>query len=296
VDHAASEVGMNPTVFRFTGKELDVETGFYYYGARYLDPKTSRWISADPAMYEGDYIPSAPINDEARRRNGNLPGMGGIFNLVNMHVYHYAGNNPIKLTDPDGRDIILLNRSYGAGGFGHNAVLIGNNDDGWILYSKDSFGKNTRQEFKNLGDFVEANKAAPHEDQYDRASWVTTTKDQDRSMKMHGDGIIDRDYAFKEGRNKKTGQIQQNCADLVADIIGMIGRSVVIGKPKIEKGDSTRKGPYMWGPVSWLKFQFSKGNITSPTNTKVTFPNRQFEDFAKENTSYTFDLPKRDDW
>jgi RHS repeat-associated protein len=101
VDHATSEVGMNPTVFRFTGKELDVETGFYYYRARYLDPKTSRWISADPAM--GEYIPVAPINDEAKKHNQNLPGMGGIFNLVNMHVYHYAGNNPVKLVDPDGR-------------------------------------------------------------------------------------------------------------------------------------------------------------------------------------------------
>ena len=29
--------------------------------------------------------------------------MGGVFNLVNMHVYHYAGNNPVKLTDPNGR-------------------------------------------------------------------------------------------------------------------------------------------------------------------------------------------------
>ena len=31
--------------FRFTGKEYDQETGLYYYGARYLDPKTSRWVS-----------------------------------------------------------------------------------------------------------------------------------------------------------------------------------------------------------------------------------------------------------
>ena len=29
--------------------------------------------------------------------------MGGIYNTVNMHCFHYAGNNPIKLTDPDGR-------------------------------------------------------------------------------------------------------------------------------------------------------------------------------------------------
>ena len=73
---------------RFTAKELDDETGLYYYGARYLNPRTSRWISTDPALE--DYLPVAPISDEARKHNQNLPGMGGVFNPVNLNTYHYA--------------------------------------------------------------------------------------------------------------------------------------------------------------------------------------------------------------
>lgn len=89
--------------FKFTGKERDEETGLYYYGVRYLDPKTSRWLSADPVL--SDYIPMAPVNDEAKKHNQNLPGMGGIYNTVNFHLYHYAGNNPVKYTDPDGNTL-----------------------------------------------------------------------------------------------------------------------------------------------------------------------------------------------
>ena len=50
------ESGQNSTKTANSGHE----TGLYYFGARYLDPKTSRWISADPAM--GEYIPSPGQN------------------------------------------------------------------------------------------------------------------------------------------------------------------------------------------------------------------------------------------
>ena len=65
-----------------------------------MDPKYSMWISTDPAL--GEYIPKAPIDEEAKKYNQNLPGMGGVFNTVNVNLYHYVGNNPLKYTDPDG--------------------------------------------------------------------------------------------------------------------------------------------------------------------------------------------------
>jgi len=107
--------GLDKLPFRFTGKEMDEETGLYYYGARYLDPKYSRWLSGDPAL--GDYIPTRGADAS------KLAGLGGVYNTVNLHLYHYSGNNPVKYIDPDGKvvfvsativwGVILL--SYGIG-------------------------------------------------------------------------------------------------------------------------------------------------------------------------------------
>ena len=45
-----SNTGLEYLPYKFTGKEQDAETGLYYYGARYLDPKYSMWLSCDPAL------------------------------------------------------------------------------------------------------------------------------------------------------------------------------------------------------------------------------------------------------
>jgi len=45
------------------------------------------------------------LTDDDKEANEDLPGMGGVYNPINLAVYHYAGNNPIVLTDPDGRTI-----------------------------------------------------------------------------------------------------------------------------------------------------------------------------------------------
>ena len=39
--------------FRYTGRELDLETGIYYYRARYYNPASGRFLSEDPIRFKG---------------------------------------------------------------------------------------------------------------------------------------------------------------------------------------------------------------------------------------------------
>ena len=75
-------------------QELDPETGLYAFPARNYDPRTSRWLSADPALVS--YLPNLGQLIE------ELPGEGGVFDPRNLAVYHYGGNSPLRYTDPTG--------------------------------------------------------------------------------------------------------------------------------------------------------------------------------------------------
>ena len=69
------------TPYLFNAKEFDEETGLYYYGARYYDPRVSLWISTDPME---DKFPS-------------------------VSSYTYVINNPLNILDPNGADIVYVN-------------------------------------------------------------------------------------------------------------------------------------------------------------------------------------------
>ncbi|MBK7302191.1 MAG: RHS repeat-associated core domain-containing protein [Saprospiraceae bacterium] len=71
---AEQKAGGYSTKYRFTGKEEDEETGLYYFGARYYDPRILLWYGVDPMTEDGlEYSP-----------------------------YIYTFNNPILFVDPNG--------------------------------------------------------------------------------------------------------------------------------------------------------------------------------------------------
>jgi RHS repeat-associated protein len=77
----------NTQPWLFNAKELD-ETGLYYFGARYYNPKYSTWASTDPEL--GSYMQRGPA--------GAAP--------KNLGLYTYAWNNPVIMRDPDGRQTV----------------------------------------------------------------------------------------------------------------------------------------------------------------------------------------------
>jgi RHS repeat-associated protein len=64
------------TPYLFTSKELDRETGLYYFGARYQDPKLGIFLSVDPLAEK----------------------------FTGWSSYAYTMNNPVNLIDPTGKE------------------------------------------------------------------------------------------------------------------------------------------------------------------------------------------------
>lgn len=72
------------TEIHFTQKERDVESGNDYFGARYFNSMTGRWLSPDWSAKE-EPVPYAKLD-----------------NPQSLNLYRYLFNNPLSTVDPDG--------------------------------------------------------------------------------------------------------------------------------------------------------------------------------------------------
>ncbi|EKB58751.1 RHS repeat-associated core domain-containing protein [Bergeyella zoohelcum] len=95
--------------YKFNAKELDDETGLYYYGARYYDPRIGMWLSVDPLT---EKMPS-------------------------WSPYAYAFDNPVRFVDLDGREPSSPLHDYILGRNGSIKLLRKTNDRFDRLFSSD---------------------------------------------------------------------------------------------------------------------------------------------------------------
>ncbi|ULA61804.1 MAG: hypothetical protein LZF60_380016 [Nitrospira sp.] len=83
--------------YTYTGRELDSETGLYYYRARYYDAATGRFMQKDPIGFWG----------------------------ADINLYRYVLNGPVNNVDPRGTDIAVIeNRATAGNPAGHTAIAI----------------------------------------------------------------------------------------------------------------------------------------------------------------------------
>lgn len=94
--HIVSQQGDSVNRQVFTGKEIDWNTGLVYFGARYYDPDTARFINQDDYLGEQEEPPS-------------------------LHRYLYAYSNPLVYVDEDGNASVgtmIDNAAEGCSGAG----------------------------------------------------------------------------------------------------------------------------------------------------------------------------------
>ncbi len=80
--------------FKFTGKELDSETGYTYFGARYYDSGLSVWFARPPKLHSLHKKVYAAVKHK------------WVDSLADKYLstspYAYVENNPIMFIDPNG--------------------------------------------------------------------------------------------------------------------------------------------------------------------------------------------------
>ena len=113
-----------------------------------------------------------------------------------MDAYGYCYNNPINLIDPTGMspdDVIILSYGKGEAGHrtGHQAILIGDDQNGWVYFSLDgdSFdydGNNqyTIETFNTFDDFVNSEHNTFKNDYDDGKGFENSEKNADGEIKQ----------------------------------------------------------------------------------------------------------------
>ena len=225
----ATTFGITP--YLFNAKEFDEETGMYYYGARYYEPRLSLWMSVDPLQEK----------------------------YLNISTYCYAANNPIKFIDSDGRKLLFASGTTEAFKQKFRAAIMylhEHNADGiiaqidkssTIIYITERVGeasafsktKKTIYWDPNMGVLTSSDKKMSPAAVLNHEADHTLQYLKNPDKFAQDSKTLDPDYNDKEEMRVITGSEQKTALALGEISAGEVTRTDHIGIPYITKSPTT---------------------------------------------------------
>ena len=225
----ATTFGITP--YLFNAKEFDEETGMYYYGARYYEPRLSLWMSVDPLQEK----------------------------YPNISTYCNAANNPIKFIDSDGRKLLFASGTTEAFKQKFRAAIMylhEHNADGiiaqidkssTIIYITERVGeasafsktKKTIYWDPNMGVLTSSDKKMSPAAVLNHEADHTLQYLKNPDKFAQDSKTLDPDYNDKEEMRVITGSEQKTALALGEISAGEVTRTDHIGIPYITKSPTT---------------------------------------------------------
>ena len=250
------------TPYLFNAKEFDEETGMYYYGARYYEPKLSLWMTTDPM--EEDY--------------------------PNVSSYVFCHNNPQIYIDPDGRG------DY----YNSNGLWLGrdkNNDN--LVYLADGIRNNHFYGVKKLdvshSDFQKISNIIKHEtgtSDPKESLWLAhTVKNRADASGKTMLGLLLTGYSSVSKSEKQKGILTSDKSDL-----SNAARAGVIHA--LNSSHDPTGGAQFWDGTDFLAWGLSKSNgkphnkfveyssITISKNIYDDFLQSQYDKYTSKTVKY----------
>ncbi len=235
---------MSEERFGFNGKEKDNEVkgvgNSYDFGARIHDPRLGRWLSLDPLMKK----------------------------YPDLSPYCFVANTPIGAKDADGRDIIILSASSHVMGLGHAAILIGNANTGYVLYSKNGTNASSGTSgpsdknpqagipFNSLEEFANSPENFDEDGNviYTAAIKITTSEETDQIMST----------AAKESVKSAYNVCTKSCIDVPTDALE--------AAKKTEEGKNFKSGKEgVKNPIPNARYKkIAENNPTEDVSEQIT--------------------------
>lgn len=188
--------------FKFIGKEMDTETGYQYFGARYYDSDISVWLSVDPMAHMREWVsPYNFVQNNPINRTDPTGALDDWYKNENGDVFHQDGH--AESITVDGQEYKNIGSTYTKGQYGNNYHYV-QDELVSITGTETSFGETMQspRHLRNAASTASYYDTQTVQEVFDKAYHYGTTEMGKETLKGMGivvGNVIGADYLLAGG-------------------------------------------------------------------------------------------------